>query len=322
MRKATMIFTVLMALIVPARHTRADYQLTWQIGNVVSGSGAGQFASPLGIAVDSSGNVWVADTNNNRIQEFNSSGGWIRTIGTSGSGDGQFKRPSGVAGDSSGNIWVADFGNNRIQEFNSSGGWIGTVTKLRYQTVNSPRGICVNSAGYSFVAEAANNAVLTNSPTFLGWSGDPQPNVPTGVAADSSGNIWVANDGNHTVAKYNSSGHWISTFGGFGTGNGQFEHPMGIAVDASGDVWVADWGNSRIQEFDSNGVYLTTIGVVAEPYGVAVDSSGSIYVVSNGNANGGYISKFSVAPEPSTLALLGVGAIGLLVYGWRRRKTA
>ena len=72
--------------------------------------------------MDSSGNVYVADTDNNRIQKFSSSGVFLAKWGSSGSGDGQFNNPWGIAVDSSGNVYVADTGNNRIQKFSSSGG--------------------------------------------------------------------------------------------------------------------------------------------------------------------------------------------------------
>ena len=74
-----------------------------------------------GVAVDSSGNVYVADTNNNRIQKFDSSGTFITKWGSSGTGDGQFEYPTGIAVDSSGNVYVADTDNHRIQKFDSNG---------------------------------------------------------------------------------------------------------------------------------------------------------------------------------------------------------
>ena len=88
-----------------------------------SGSGDGQFAEPQGIAVDSSGNVYVADHYNNRIQKFDSSGTFITKWGSSGSGDGQFDDPTGIAVDSSGNVYVADRDNYRIQKFAPDSGW-------------------------------------------------------------------------------------------------------------------------------------------------------------------------------------------------------
>ena len=81
------------------------------------GTGDGEFERPDGIAVDSSGNVFVADTENHRIQKFDSNGNFITKWGSSGTGDGEFDWPDGVAVDSSGDVFVADSGNNRIQKF-------------------------------------------------------------------------------------------------------------------------------------------------------------------------------------------------------------
>ena len=82
-----------------------------------SGTGDGQFNAPLGVATDGNGNVYVADTNNNRIQKFDASGTFLTTSGSYGSGNGQFSNPIGVATDGSGNLYVADTNNNRIQKF-------------------------------------------------------------------------------------------------------------------------------------------------------------------------------------------------------------
>ena len=82
-----------------------------------SGTGDGQFNAPLGVATDGNGNVYVADTNNNRIQKFDASGTFLATWGIAGSGNGQFSDPTGVATHGSGDVYVADAGNNRIQKF-------------------------------------------------------------------------------------------------------------------------------------------------------------------------------------------------------------
>ncbi len=99
---------------------QAGYIYQYQFGS--SGSGNGQLNFPYGVALDSSGNAFVADFNNNRIEQFNSStGAYIATIGSSGSGNGQLSYPTGVAVDGSGNVFVSDNGNSRIEEFNSAG---------------------------------------------------------------------------------------------------------------------------------------------------------------------------------------------------------
>jgi sugar lactone lactonase YvrE len=129
-----------------------------------STDGDGQFSNPQGVAIDSSGNVYVADTWNHRIQKFNSSGGFMSKWGSLGSSDGQFSNPQGMAVDAQGNVYVADRNNNRIQKFNASGGFI---TKW-----GSP------------------------------GSGDGQFISPLGVAIDSSGNVYVADSGNNCIQKF------------------------------------------------------------------------------------------------------------------------
>ena len=90
----------------------------------------GLFNTPFGIAIDSSGNAYVSDIENNRIQKFKKDGTFIRTWGTEGSANGQFNAPFGVGIDSSGNVYVADSGNNRIQKFKNSGTFIRTWVLL------------------------------------------------------------------------------------------------------------------------------------------------------------------------------------------------
>ena len=154
------------------------------LGLPVAGTGDGEFNLPAGVATDSLSNVYVADTTNNRIQKFNSTGGFLTKWGTSGSGNGQFALPQGIATDSSDNVYVADTGNNRIQKFNSTGGFITAW----------------GSAG----------------------TGDGQFTSPSGVAVDSSGNVYVADAGNNRIQKFDSSGTFITKWGSVGTGNGQF----------------------------------------------------------------------------------------------------
>ena len=102
----------------------------------------GQFNTPFGVAIDSSGNVYVTDSGNNRVQKFKNSGTFIRTWGSEGSANGQFNAPFGVAIDSSGNMYVADSGNNRVQKFKNNGifirtwGTFGTVNQTQTSSIN------------------------------------------------------------------------------------------------------------------------------------------------------------------------------------------
>jgi streptogramin lyase len=147
----------------------------------------------------------VTDYNNNRVEEFSSSGSFLMgigagysgvsgTIGSSGTGNGQFNAPNGISIDSSGNVWVADL-NSRVQEFNSSGTYLNQL------------GNGSNGCG-------------------LG-----QLNNPISIAFDASGNAWVTDWGCDRVEEFTSSGTYLSVFGGsYGSGNGQFNGLTGIAI--------------------------------------------------------------------------------------------
>jgi sugar lactone lactonase YvrE len=214
-----------------------SYQTQW--GS--EGNGDGQFSYPSGIATDTSGNVYVADRGNFRIQKFDSSGSFINQWGSYGDGDGQFSLPRDVAIDPAGNVYVADTQNDRIQKFDSSG------------TFNAKWG----SEG----------------------NGDGQFSYPSGIATDTSGNVYVADTENHRIQKFDSSGTFIAKWGSEGTGDGQFREPIGIATDSTGNVFVAD--NRLIQKFDSSGTFLTGWRQdFFRPGGIAADSSGYVFVVS------------------------------------------
>ena len=175
------------------------------------GSGNGQFTNPYCVAVGNSGNVYVVDTGNNRVQEFTSTGTYVTSWGSSGSGNGQFNYPFGVAVDDSGNVYVADVFNNRIQEFTSTGTY-------------------VTSWGSS-------------------GSSNGQFNSMRGVAVDDSGNVYVADFGNNRIQKFTSTGTYVTQWGSSGSGNGQFTNPFGVAVDNSGNVYVSDSNNNRVEKF-------------------------------------------------------------------------
>jgi DNA-binding beta-propeller fold protein YncE len=231
--------------------TKPAPQFSFAFGS--EGSGNGQLAYPYGLAVDSTGNLWVADSQNNRIEKFNSKGEYLSQFGTFGSGNGQLNNPLGLAIDSSGNLWVTDSGNNRIEKFNSKGEYLS-----KFGTTGS---------------------------------GNGQFREPSGLAIDSAGNLWVVDAQNSRVQKLNSKGEYLSQFGTSGAGNGQFLWPFDVAIDSAGDLWVTDAGNSRVEKFNSKGEYLSQFGEpgtgdgqLIEPAGIAIDSEGDLWVTDAGNS--------------------------------------
>ena len=264
----TMSFVVLLFVsIVPFNFKSAyaveSYSFVEKWGMTSSGSEDGQFDNPRDVAVDSQGNVYVADVENDRIQKFDSSGNFITKLGThcdihtqtgcvdpDGAGplqvgDGQFYQPYGITIDSSGNVYVSDSSNDRIQKFDSSGNFITKWGSL-----------CIIDGGQ-----------------FCTGNGDGQFHGPTYIAVDSSDNVYVVDTGNDRIQKFDSSGNFITKWGstcilrtldhlGCTTpdGNGQFDTPFGIGVDLQNNVYVADQNNNRIQKFNSNGNFITKWG--------------------------------------------------------------
>jgi hypothetical protein len=263
------------------------------------GYGDGQLIGPRSIAVDPSGNVFVADPDSlrDRIQKFTSTGTFLTSWGGHGSGDGQFDFPFRIAVDASGNVFVADANNYRIQEFDNAGTFLtkwGSFGSGDGQ-FNGLVGIAVDAAGDVFALDrnSGNPRIqkFTGTGTFItkwgtGGSGDGEFYAPDDIAVDGSGNVFVADTGNDRIQKFTSAGAFLFKWGGAG---------IGIGVDASGNVFVA--GGSSIQKFDNSGTFVATWGCPGGEDGqfndtsdVAADGSGNVFVADTQNNR---VQKFS-----------------------------
>src|SRR5206468_7346315 len=211
------------------------------------GTGKGEFDSPSGIAVDASGNILVADTNNGRIEKFSPTGTFLSLIGTKGSGYGQLGGPNGIAIDRAGNIYVAEVAHNhRVQKLARDG---------------------------TFIAE-------WKGPE-LGFYG------PRRIAIGPDDSIYVVDQGHARIVKFSPDGRVLAVWGSSGNGDGQFNDPTSLAVDpTTNKVYVADPRNKRIQVFDAGGRFLTKwlIPEWGQPAGfedLAIDSKmGRLYASS------------------------------------------
>ena len=271
------------------------------------GSGNGQLFVPAGIAVDSSGNVYVADSGNARIQKFSSTGTSLAKWGTFGTGDGQFKSPSGVAVDLLGNVYVADTLNDRIQKFSSTGTFLAKWGSqgLGDGQLNHPRGVAtvrqsrLGVITYPvYVADTDHSRIQrfnSDGSFFSKWgefgTGNGQFDDPEGIGAyPTGGSVYVADTFNDRIQKFNIAGTFQALWGTAGAGDGQFNDPTGVAVDRLGDVYVADTENHRLQKFGPTGTFTTKWGTQGAgdgqfffPFGVAVDQFGYVYVSDNQN---------------------------------------
>ena len=244
---------------------------------------------PASVAVDASGNMFIADQNNNRIRKV-STNGIITTVagcaGTGGySGDGGVATnealygPSGVSVDTNGNLFIADVGNNRIRKV-STNGIITTVAGN-------------GTSRYTGDGGAATNAAL---------------NYPSGISVDASGNLFIADKYNQRIRKVNANGI-ITTIAGNGSysfsgdggaaTNATLFDPENVAVDATGNLFIADCINQRIRKVDTNGIITTIAGngnpsfsgdggiatnaAMWGPSAVATDASGNQFIVDSDN---------------------------------------
>jgi hypothetical protein len=186
------------------------------------GSGANQLATPSGVALDGSGNVYVADTLNDRVQRWApgaTSGTTVAGGNGFGSGANQLDTPRGVALDGSGNVYVTDTFNHRVQRW-APGATSGTTV-----------------AGGNGDGSGAN-----------------QLNNPFGVALDGSGNVYVGDASNHRVQRWApgaTSGTTVAGGNGAGSGANQLDVPFGVTLDGSGNVYVADTSNHRVQRWSA-----------------------------------------------------------------------
>lgn len=307
-----------------------------------------QLNKPMGVTVDGSGNIYIADYYNNRIRKIDYSNNVITTIagnGTAGfSGDSgiatsaEINTPYSIAIDGSGNVYIADAGNNVIRKVDHSNGIISTFAgnticgfsgdgvSATLSELSNPMCVAVDGSGNVFIADYGNNRIrkVDVSTGFIstvagngtgGFSGDngaatsAMLNNPTGVAIDGSGNIYIADYNNHRIRKVDVLTNNISTFAGNGTGgfsgdnnyaiSAQLNNPTTIAVDASGNLFISDEGNNRIRKVTTNGIIVTVVGDGAQgfdgdgvsltlaelnnPSCVAIDNSGNIYIADFSN---------------------------------------
>jgi sugar lactone lactonase YvrE len=329
-------------------------------GTTFAGDGGPAIEAPVNLpeqtAIDSAGNIYFTDTNNQRIRRVDHSTGVITTVAGNGnvgsSGDGgpaiaaSFSFPSGIALDSSGNIFISDTGNSRIRKVDSSTGIVATVAGGCGQKcaadngpavtapLNAPRGLAFDAAGNLFVADSTNHRIRKITPagiitTVAGngnadFSGDNGPatdaalNGPRAVAVDSTGNLWVADTFNNRVRQVDSSGK-IRTLN-----SGDLLTPRGVAVSVNGDVLISDSGNHRILRVSISGDVSLVAGTgkpafsgdggnptnaSLDPYGVSIDGSGIIVIADHGNnrirkiAEGGtrLLTPFGVNLGPPTI---------------------
>ena len=309
-----------------------------------SGDGAAAVSAalcdPNSVAVDSAGNVYIADSGNNRIREVTTNG-TINTIAGTGqccySGDNGpatsafLNFPEGVAVDSLGNVYIADTNNQRVRKItgttittvagNGTSGFSGDGAAATSAQLNQPLGLAVDANFNIYIADRNNDRVrkvLASNSTIITYAGNniccnvndgglatnAWLNGPQGLALDADGNLGIADSGNSRIRGVATNGV-ITTLAGNGingyNGDGgaaksaQLSYPEGVAVDASGNIWIADSNNQRVREVvagtintvageSDNGAGIPPFQSLSQPASVAEDKNGNVYITDSANS--------------------------------------
>ena len=333
---------------VPSIYTAAGNHTAGYQGDGGAATSA-EMKSPNCVAIDSSGNIYVAEWGNSVVRKIASATGLISTVAGTGvagfSGDGgaatsaQLNRPSGIAVDSSGNLYIADGSNNRIREVTASNGRINTIAgngtasyagdgaAATGAELNGPTSVALDGSGNLYIADYGNSRIrkITSSSGFIttvagsaaaGFTGDgglatsAELYGPWGVYVDSSGNLFIADTLNNRIREVTASDGNINTIAGNGTGgysgdtgtatSAELNNPRTILLDGNGNYIIGDYANNRIREVNLSTNIITTIagngtgsyagdqGAAASaelyfPIGLAFDPAGNLYIGDNKN---------------------------------------
>jgi RHS repeat-associated protein len=320
---------------------------------------------PTGVGLDASGDVYIADTNNDVVREvtvnvastISSLSAYVTIAGSNNqqipgySGDGAsatsalLNGPSGVAVDASGNVYIADTSNNVIRKVNPQGvistvvgtstqGYSGDGGPAASANLSWPVGVAVDRTGNLYIADSGNNVIrkvaapVTSTSTIStvagnsgdDYSGDDGPATsaelsgPSGVAVDSSGNLYIADSYNNVIRKVTAATGIISTVAGSGSEgfsgdggvatNAELDNPSGVAVDAAGNIYISDTQNQRIRVVGASKTVPTITW--AEPsainYGTVLTSGSAPLNATVGSIAGTYAYAIASSTLPSTAA--------------------
>jgi len=343
-------------------HTAAGNGINSYSGDGGAGTLA-QLDTPGGVALDSKGNLYIADSHNHRVRKI-SPGGAITTVAGTGvagfSGDGgpstnaQLNHPTGVAVDSAGDLYIADSGNNRVRWVsvdgnmftiagNGNAAFFGDGGPATAAALHNPRSVAVDSAFNVYVADTLDYRVrkftiagtiatvagngLQGSAGDGGLGTNAQLNLPVGVTVDDAGALYIVDQGAANLRRLSPQDNVISTVP---VGGGHLTAPAAVAVDSSGNLYISDSLQNRIFML-AGGTLVPIAGngaccysgdggpagtaQVNAPWGVAVDPAGIVYFADSGNNAIRTLQPGTTAPAITAIANGASNAAGPIAPG-------
>ncbi|MGA8352793.1 MAG: hypothetical protein WB698_01320 [Solirubrobacteraceae bacterium] len=299
------------------------------------------FASPVGIAVNAGGHVFVSNNESDEIYEIGESGTLESEFGGKGTEGGEFEG-AGLLTFANGVLYVVDHGNKRVEEFSPTGTYFGQFGSAGSSPgqFKKPWGIAAAPVtGDLYVSDEEGDTVSQFSPAGkylgqVGWygTGEMEFEGPAGLAVSSTGSVYVADEYNNRVSMWQQpeagGAHvaYSTQFGTAGSGEGEFEYPAVPAVSATGKVWVTDYGSNKVDEYTSQGKFIASYGSEGagngqynRPTGIAVNqATEDVYVgdcynhrIQELGAKGEFIRAFTSTPLncPGAIAIDGSGNV-------------
>ena len=253
---------------------------------------------PKALALDKSGNFYVADESSIPLRQFNPEGLLQRSWANAGQQIKRVKIPAGIAIDSKGNFYVTDQRNSNVAKFDKTGQFMKEWGKVgpKESLLNGPLGIAVDRNNDVLVVDAGNSRIVKYSSEGAvkkSWGkagpGQGQFTQPTAVAVSKNNDVIVIDLGR--IQKFTTDGVFADSFGKLGSGETEFSRPFGVCLDGDDYIYVADTGNNRVQKIAPDGRFIcqwggsgSGAGQFAGPIAVAVNDKGSVFVLEKNNS--------------------------------------
>ena len=231
-------------------------------------------SGPWAFAIDSQGQVWVANAGNNTVEHFSGSGALLQTISSG------LSFPDGLVIDAQNNIWIANALSNNLEKFSNSGVLLQTVTS----GIANPSNLAIDSQGNVWVTNKDNNSIeLFSSLGGLLGVLNFNPSDLQSIALDNQGHLWIGNGSHNSIEERSNTGALLRTLS-----NG-ISDPGALAIDSLGNLWVSNYGNHTVEEFSNSGVLLNTLKTGnLNPLGIATDTLNNVWLGYSNNTISGF----------------------------------